>query len=350
MTGKLAIFRFDAGPSIGLGHAVRCGALADVLAAAGWRIGLALGPEGLAAAPRLSESGYDIETLDGADETRALINRWPGGCDLLVVDHYGRSAAFEREARPWARLVLAFDDSPNRQHDCDLLLDPAARPEERTYEPLSARGTRLLLGPQYALLRRSFIERREASLARHRTAGKVRRMLVGLGATDPADLTSRVIESVATAVPGAAIDILLGKAAPHLDRVRSRIAGRPGMRLLLDPPDVADIMAAADLAVGAAGSTSFERAYLGLPGVSLVVASNQESIAGLLQERGAARVIDGRSGDPAPEIGRALRELAGDDARRRRMSEAGASIADGQGAERVRVAVEAAIIARHPEP
>lgn len=346
---RLAIFRFDAGPSLGLGHAVRCGALAEALAASDWEIGLAVGPGTLAAMPRLSAAGYDVETLPVDDEPQALSTRWPDGCDLFVVDHYGRGVDFERATKPWARQVLALDDAPNRAHACDLLLDPAAHVETGTYEPWTIPGTVLLLGPQYALLRHAFRELREASLARRKVLRPLRRVMVGLGATDPADLTSRVVETVAAALPDMTIDIVLGAAAPHIGRVRDRIAGHARMRLLIDPPDVAEVMAAADLAVGAAGSTTFERACLGLPGIAVVAAANQESIARLLRERDAAIVVDGRTGDPAPAVAMALERLVREGAAVRRMSEAIASIADGRGGERVRLAVEARLAGR-PSP
>ena len=55
---------------------------------------------------------------------------------------------------------------------------------------------------------------------------------------------------------------------------------------------MAELMANADLAIGAAGATTWERCCLGVPTLMIVLAENQELIANLIEKAGAAVIID----------------------------------------------------------
>ena len=136
MTIKQAVFRADASPEIGGGHVMRCLALAEALeATGGWRCGFATRPESGAMVPSIRTLGCDPLELVGpaGDEPQALAGGWPGGCDLLVVDHHRREARFERACRPWARRIMVIDDLADRHHDCDLLLDQTAGRQASDY-------------------------------------------------------------------------------------------------------------------------------------------------------------------------------------------------------------------------
>ena len=92
--------------------------------------------------------------------------------------------------------------------------------------------------------------------------------------------------------PGS-ITAVLGATAPHLDAVRAGLASLPcKSELLVGTNRMADLMAQSDLAIGAAGSTSWERCVLGLPTVCVILADNQRSAAEALSGRGAIYLVD----------------------------------------------------------
>ncbi len=341
-SNRFAVFRADASAAIGAGHVRRCLALAQALEGEGWRIAFAAGAGSREAVPELAGRGRRVLDLaaDEADEAAALAARWPEGCELLVVDHYGRDARFESACRPWARRILAIDDLAGRAHDCDLLVDPSAPGDTEAARPGRAAGCRALLGPAYALLRPEFADLRLAMAARPSRAERPR-ILISLGATDPRNATGRVLRDFADSPFSADIDVVLGGGAPHLAEVRAAAARlRPEAKVHVEPPRPWDLMAAADLAVGAPGTAAWERACLGLPGVLIVTADNQRGVAARLADAGAAVVLgDAAALQPGAVVG-AVAALAADDARRHGMSRRARALCDGLGARRVAAEVD----------
>lgn len=293
-------------------------------------------PQTLKTVPALAAAPAELFVTDAAEivEATALASRLSSGCDVLIVDHYGRNAEFERDCQNFARCVMAFDDRPNRVHDCDLLLDPTPSREVGDYRPLVPDRCRLLLGPEFVLLRSRFAQMRPAALARHALARRPARLFVSMGMTDPQNRTAQVLEGIAQSGVEIAVDIALGSSAPHLAALRDRMASLAiDARLHLDTTDIAGLMASADLGIGAAGSSSFERCCLGLPSLMVVVADNQRDIASSLVAAGAALVLDGD--DLVRSVADALGRLCADGQARVAMSEAAAGLCDGRGAERV---------------
>jgi len=327
------VFRADAGPAMGGGHVQRCLALGEALVEAGWRSAFAFRAGTRETVPALAASPHRLLALDGAedDEAARLSSKIGTRCDLLVVDHYGRDRDFETACRRFAARIMVIEDRPGRRHDCDLLLDPTPGRKAAAYRDLVPGGCRLLLGPSYALLRAQFVKQRQAALARSRRA-KPARIFVSMGMTDPGNLTAAVLQGIAAGGSGLAVDVVIGSAAPHLAALR-RLIGELKLdaRLHLDADDVAELMAAADLAVGAAGSSSFERCCLGLPSLVVVAADNQRDIAAGLN--GAAEVLG--LNDLAGAVAAGVKRLCADAEARAAMAEAAARLCDGRGAARV---------------
>jgi UDP-2,4-diacetamido-2,4,6-trideoxy-beta-L-altropyranose hydrolase len=267
-----------------------------------------------------------------------LAARLPQGCDLLAVDHYGRGHDFERACRRFARRILVIDDLADRRHDCDILLDQNAA-DESAYRSLTPPHCRRLLGPTFALLRADFARRRPAALAR-RKSNTVERLLISCGLTDIQDLTGRALAAIAASA--LAVDVVVGPDTPNLGAVRDLAAARAAPTTLHVGTDaMAELMAAADLAIGAAGSSSWERCCLGLPAILAVAADNQNVVARRLVASGASLILGLAESVTPAGIAAAIAKLSADSAARRRMSAAGAALCDGLGVGRVAAAVAA---------
>ncbi len=314
MPKPLILFRCDASVSMGTGHVMRCLTLADELAgrSAECVFVSAAGTQDLV--PALPYPVLPPEKL-------------PFGAALAVIDHYGLDAAYEALVRSQTRAVMSIDDQPNRRHHCDLLLDQTHGRVAEEYRELAPHNSVVLAGAGYALLRPQFAQARPASLARRH--GALRRLLVTLGGTDPDNVTGQVIDAISRSGLALDVDVVMGAKAPHLDTVRAQAATLAGAKVLVGVGDMAALMTEADLAIGAAGTTTWERCCLGLPSLMLVIADNQKDIARLVAGSGAAL-----GATPATIAGQ-LQSLAAEPQALQSLSQAAAELCDGKGAARV---------------
>jgi UDP-2,4-diacetamido-2,4,6-trideoxy-beta-L-altropyranose hydrolase len=327
-----ALFRCDASPAIGGGHVSRCLAIAEALADAGWHVAFAVGRGTVATVPAVAAEKFAVHELTGnaEHEPATLRSQYPDGVDLLVTDHYQRDIHFEEACRTFARQILVLDDATGRRHDCDFLLD-AATSDCSVYAGGVPAQARLLLGPAYALMRRSFVARRGEALAR-RDGRPVEQILVSFGATDPWNATPVALDALADLPDSISITVALSSRAPHLDAIRQKSRGQ--MQIVLDA-DMAKLMTEADLAIGAPGASSYERAVLGLPSIAVTLADDQRGAARVLTEAGAA-IDAGRFDATLPSrLGRITQRLIDDAAARSRMTEAAAVLVDGRGSRRL---------------
>lgn len=303
------VFRADASLAAGSGHVMRCLTLAGALRAAGAdchflcreHSGHLIGHVRRAgfdctalAAPANAPAADDwLGTTPAADaaECRPLLQRLRP--DWLVVDHYALDASWESALRDTCRRLLVIDDLANRPHDCDLLLDQNLGRAVDAYDSLVPTGCQRLIGSAYALLRPEFAAQRPASLAR-RAGAPLRHLLVSMGGVDLDNATAVVLAALAPGAlpPEARVTVVMGAQAPWRDAVRALAATLPWpVAVQTDVRDMAALLADADLVIGAAGSSAWERCCLGVPTLLVVLAANQAPIAAALDAAGAGRLL-----------------------------------------------------------
>lgn len=345
-------FRTDASARIGTGHVMRCLALAGALRTRGATVtfvcrdvaghlgdAVARAGHGLALLPRPARPGsagngtahadwLEVAAELDAAQTRAELER-RGGVDWLVVDHYALDAVWLRQQRGAARRLLVLDDLADRALDADLLLDPLPSGPAR-YAARVPVGCGLLLGPHYALLRPEFAEAR----ARVRPRDALRRLFVSFGGVDLTGETPKALEALAQLGDAApAADIVVGGANAQAAAVREQCRALPRARFHQAAENVAELMAASDLALGAGGVMTWERASLGLPALVVPTAPNQEPGAAAIAAAGAGLALATTEATPQ-RIAGLLRELGAAPGRLRAMSEACLALGDGRGADR----------------
>ena len=344
------VFRADASPSIGGGHLMRCLTLADALSAKGWTPAFACNDAARSVVHQLSGQ---VDVYCGAGDqldAAAISRRWPEGCDLLVVDHYELGAAFESSCQGWARKVAVLDDLADRPHDCDMLIDTTFQRQAASYVALVAPHTAMLLGSAFALLRPEFAAVRASSIDERSRREDTRRVFVSLGYTDVDGITEQVVRALLASSSPFLIDVVATKSTRSWKPLAALASSDSRIAIHDNPPHIASLMAAADIAIGGGGTTSWERCTLGLPTVLLVLAENQRLIASRLEKAGAAIVVASPfSANRGPFLD-AVDQLARNRKMRLEMSAAAAAIVDGRGAERV---VRAILTGRHgraPKP
>ncbi len=336
--GSLLV-RVEADPQGGTGHAMRCIALAQAWQDAGGgavRFLMTRCGEGLAA--RLRHERIAVEELEAApgteaDAAQAIASARSALASWIVVDGYWAGAAYTKSLRGRGPAVLAVDDLGEAgPYAADLVLNQNLYAEPKMYAD-RAPHTELLLGADFALLRREFgayrgFPRTIPEEARH--------ILVTLGGSDPANLTRLAVRALAGLAGAAEIRVLIGPENPRGEALRAQ-ARRVGLEesLLSGVEDVPGLLAWCDLAVTAAGSTCWELAFLGVPALTIAVAENQRPIAESLSRAGIAVDLGWHADVNEDGLTRAVTELSRDRAARARLSEAGRRLIDGAGAERV---------------
>jgi UDP-2,4-diacetamido-2,4,6-trideoxy-beta-L-altropyranose hydrolase len=303
-------FRTDATSQIGSGHFMRCLTLADGLKKHGAQICfisrnlpdhlrdmlIAKGMELVSLANTVSATPIDdlahsawlstSQVQDAQDTIQALSGQsW----DWLVVDHYALDARWESAMRNTAKRIMVIDDLADRQHDCELLLDQNYYADMQTrYSGKVPAHCQLLLGPRYALLREEF--RRLRVQIKPRT-GVVKKLLVFFGGVDADNYTGLAIKALADmALKEVQVDVVIGAQHPCHTEIETQCATR-GFVCHVQTDKMAELMAAADLAIGAGGSASWERCCFGVPALLVALAENQIEIAKGLDSIGACIYI-----------------------------------------------------------
>ena len=353
-------FRVDASTLIGSGHVMRCLTLADALAEAGTRCYFVLRqePGNLEGAVRRrghhvlmlssAESGESASSSESVPPHAAWLRvSWEAdACDTLqalegteldwlVVDHYALDHRWESQVVGCCRRLLAIDDLADRKHQCDLLLDQNLGRDLHDYDGLVPGRMRRLIGSDYALLRPEFRRARAMSLEARQTR-EPGNILVSMGGVDAANVTCNVLRVLDTieVVSAYRVTVVLGAACPHIDEVTEQAESmRLATRVVVNANNMAELMSQADLAIGAAGGSAWERCCLGLPSLLVVMADNQRPGAEALKRAGASISL-GWPDAIEETLPRAMREVLAAGSLPQ-MSQNAAAICDGLGVQRV---------------
>ncbi|MBO9543540.1 UDP-2,4-diacetamido-2,4,6-trideoxy-beta-L-altropyranose hydrolase [Caulobacter sp.] len=315
-----ALFVCAAGPSVGGGHVMRSLTLARALEARGATCAFAATPE---VAVVLDAFAPDMARAD-TDE----------GFDALVFDSYALTAQDHR-AVARGRPTLVIDDLADRRLAADLVLDAGPARKATDYAGLVPEHAQLLLGPNYAPVRPAFADLRDEALARRAQRGPVRRILVSLGLTDVGGITGRVTRLLQPILGDARLDLVVGGGAPSLPDLWALAGDDPRIELHVDTQHMPQLVFDADLAIGAGGSTTWERCVLALPALTLILAENQVAAARALEAAGVTPCLEVGAADFEAAFVREVEGLLGSEDRRAALSAASATVCDGKGADRV---------------
>lgn len=362
-----SLIRVDASAEIGMGHAMRCLAIANRLLDFGFKsifVSRAM-PKNLR--DKLHFEGHLLVDLptDNISEpkpTQGHYGKWLGTTEiadaqsvfksilptfeklgeptLIICDHYGLSKKWEQSITSvFKSPMLVIDDLSNRPHECDYLLDMTFGKTPRDYADLIPDRCQAFIGAEYALLRPEFSLARIDTLARRdydfSTGACVKNILVSMGGMDKDNASQLVLRAIASLKDASTlkVEVLVSRDGVHLSNLQ-HFADKSHLDITIHggTNDVAALYARADLCIGAAGSSTWERCCLGLPTINIVIADNQKTIAKILGAKGA--IIDaGTLQDLSPKTlaNRFLEPLINDKYKRKSLSQTSRGICDGKG-------------------
>lgn len=294
-------FRTDSSLQIGSGHVMRCLTLADELRQRGADVLFACREHPGNMIPLIEAKGYPVIRLaqteaeyaeapedlahaawlgvawqrDAAETITAVRDAQP---QWLIIDHYALDRRWEQLLRPHVEKIMAIDDLADRSHDCDLLLDQNLyEGMETRYDTLVPKSCHKLLGPKYALLRPEFAAARKNLRKRD---GQVKRVLVFFGGVDPTNETQKALQALRGINDRQFdVDVVVGGGNTRKKQIQSFCVANQGFHYHYQVNNMAELMTAADVAIGAGGATTWERCALGLPSFVTVLAENQQELA-----------------------------------------------------------------------
>ena len=298
------IFRTDASLDIGIGHVMRCLTLAQVLRDKGAKCHFICREHVGNLLDLIRQRGFEAQALPmqvvvqeklGQQEVIGTDTIGEVELDWLIVDHYALDIKWEAALKPHYQKLMVIDDLADRQHGCDLLLDQNLGCTKEHYAGLVSANCKVLVGPQYALLRPEFSKLRQYSLYRRATP-QLKHLLITMGGVDKDNATGQVLAALnGCALPtDCRISVVMGTHAPWLTQVRNQAAKMSwATEVLVSVDNMAKLMAESDLAIGAAGITSWERCCLGLPTMLVILANNQLKGALALVKSGSSLLLGG---------------------------------------------------------
>lgn len=297
------MFRVDASYKIGSGHVMRCLVLADALKSQGCNVvflsrlldGNSIG--------LIMNRGFEVHVLaGGAAITNSVTMEWLGVSqqddavntienlkgklvDILFVDHYSLDATWEALMRPHVASIAVIDDLANRNHDCDFLIDQNFRSDScNIYKGLVPEACKTLMGLQYAILSHEY---RTFRTVISKKIGSVTRVLVYFGGTDWQNMTGLALKVLSQdEFRFLEVDVVVGSNYPFLLDLENLINKRSKTNIHRSLPNLAKLMSVADFAIGAGGTTTWERMCMGLPTLVISLADNQLPACESLQKEG----------------------------------------------------------------
>ena len=310
--------RVDASQYIGSGHVMRCLALAEELKKNVNNVMFVMRPQPGDLCDYIEKRGFQVKRLpqpqvkmipksdcdykawlqvsELQDANEFLL--FASDAEVVIVDHYGIGASWERLIKLRMSCILISIDDLVRDHISDMLIDQTASRMANEYEQ-TAPGSHLLVGSNYALLKAQFADLYPIAINK-KIDFENHKLLLTMGGIDQPNATVKVLKTLSKATAPIPTTVVLGKKSPHFESVVSFCAQNSDWVTHIPfTDDMAALMLEHTIAIGASGSTSWERACMGLPSIIIPIAENQQQICQNLVKENVAISL---SLDEVPEM------------------------------------------------
>ena len=297
------IVRVDASTVIGSGHLMRCLTLGKRLRCLGHNVTFIMRAHRGSMQSVVEQQGFSYrmlerprsyhgkeyeswlgvsQTEDAVDTIAAMGTR----VNLLIVDHYALDYEWEALLGPHVNSIFVIDDLANRHHSCDFLLDANLGAEQGDkYAGLLSRDCRSFLGLPYLMLRQEFYNARTEVAEKGKAPSNVLTIFICFGGSDPTNETLRTLQILAQLPQQIDAHVVLGASNPHRTDVEF-FCKKYHWHVYCQIDYVAHLMHVSDCAIGAGGTMTWERCYMGLPTLVVAIAENQREDAILHDEMG----------------------------------------------------------------
>jgi len=347
---KNLFVRVDAGIEIGDGHFLRCLTLANSLKKKFDQIIFISNQLPKHFIEKIKRSNFKIYKINGYTqiqekklgekikehlinndlvETKKIIEKYKNSTNWLIIDHYGIDYVWEKNVRTNIEKIIVIDDLANRKHRCDILID------QNFYENMEKRYTKLIpnyckqfLGPKFTLLRPEFFNARK-NLKRKK---QFKRILISFGGSDPSNETKKALLAINDLDEKYRIDVIVGTNNPNKKQIMKLCSKISSCNFYQQVENISKYMKKADLAIGAGGTSTWERCCLGLPTIVTSLSKDQKKINEELSKIGCMIYLGDADKTTKIDYVKILKEI--DSKRLSEISEKCLLLVDGKGVKR----------------
>jgi len=294
---------------MGTGHVMRCLVLADLFKKNGTKVEFVCRSHKGNSIDKIISNGFNVYELAAPKnielEVSSQYSQWLGvkqkqdadDCielikeekvNWVIVDHYGIDDQWHKDIKPYCEKLMVIDDLADRKFDCHLLLNQNLGIEKKHYSNKVPLDCILLLGTKYALLRPEFSRLRYKAIVKRTNTNSVNNIIISMGGSDIDNITHSILENIPNSY---SVVVVLGKNSPHNKMLKNYVKDK-NIKILIDSNNMAELMFDADLAIGAGGSTSWERCCLSLPTLIFLIDKNQGMIVKQLVKCGSVKLIE----------------------------------------------------------
>jgi len=296
--------RADGGPSIGLGHIMRCLSLAKELRKNGYQVYfLSKIREGI---EKIQKENFEVIKIGSNEEIKNRNGFCYGdlnsleeesaeiidvirkiGLDLLIIDSYNVSEQYFLSLKPHLKKLIYLDDLNKFVYPVDILINgnlTACYLSYRKYSPEEI----LLLGPKYNLIREEF-----RGLPKRTVKPEVKEIMLTTGGSDPYNMSVKILDMLLQeeATKDLIVNVVVGSSFTNQEELINKLKRHSNIILHFNPEKMSTLMLRSDIAISAGGSTLYELCACGTPTLAFISADNQEFIVNKMDELGYIRSI-----------------------------------------------------------
>lgn len=305
---KNVVFRLDCGKIIGSGHLMRCLALARLLKKINYQcffVAYDFTKEIIEKeinkefkifylnSIKYKKSPDEFEKLifnhkknlyssKEKDEFLNIILKKIRNVKIIIVDHYGLSYKWEKFIKnKFKNKLVVIDDFFNRKHFCDLLIDPTGQYIENKFDQIN----NLLSGTKYAVINKNFYKQK---------VKKKEFIFVSFGSMDKPGMTLKTVNELLNIKFKFKIVVAISKFSKNYSTLLEY--QRAGKIIICN--EIVDInyyLNRSVCAIGAAGTSSFERIYLEIPSLVFKTALNQNNVLKTLSNLNSVQIGNGKN-------------------------------------------------------
>lgn len=331
------VFRVNGSSQIGLGHLMRCQALAQAVLIAKPNIELIFLVNWQA--QQLCESRQDWvgslhlipDSLDEAEELQWLTDYIAKqNINAVVLDGYEFSTEYRKRLFASGAYVACFDDTNSHANlYCHLVINGATDADTLNYASTAPDAT-LCIGKDYRVMRQEFSQ---LSVIPIETRPY---LTIVMGGSDPLNLTLPIINLLESINFDGRVQVITGAAYTNLNELKRKLAKTPlSVCHCHNSQNMAHRFSQSKLVVSAAGGSQFELQACGSPSILVVVADNQILATKEAAKQGWCQTFDVRQHADKEVLTQTIRSLWNQPQMLQQMSHIAYQSADTKGAMRI---------------